>query len=231
MLVEPSLPRLQSIETCTTVESLNIVVSDFWNRLWANSFLLRKPQYFLTHTYEGRRNTSLKGQWDLVNGIVTIRLPRENSDVSRLNLPTDYSLLDTRNPYYLRVRLEDGWYETESLPRARVRWRWTKDRATMVVENPQSRPLKVAISFNARSLVERDLQIWMGGRRIRTTRVGTDVALARVSAIEIPPGGATLDLRSSTPPVPAGSNDPRLLSFAIYGIDVQVRPDNEPIEP
>nr|MBP8257934.1 hypothetical protein [Opitutaceae bacterium] len=66
LMVDRSLPKLRAIEKMPQVASVNMMITDFWSRLWANAFLLHRAQYFPTHTYEGRFNTALKGDWDLL---------------------------------------------------------------------------------------------------------------------------------------------------------------------
>ena len=72
LMVDGELRQLRKIEEMADVKSVNMLVPDMWSRLWANAFLLRKAQYFLTHTYEGRRNTPLRGEWDLEGGLIAI---------------------------------------------------------------------------------------------------------------------------------------------------------------
>jgi hypothetical protein len=103
-LVDRGLVSLQSIEQASEVTSINLRVADFWSRLWANSFLLRKPHYFPTHTYEGRLNTPLHGEWDLLDGVISVVLP-ESGSTARLERP--YSLVRTGSPYYISARLGD----------------------------------------------------------------------------------------------------------------------------
>src|SRR5205807_1674820 len=75
LIVDGQLRQLRQIEAMPDVASVNLLIPDMWSRLWANEFLLRKPQYFLTHTYEGRLNTTLRGEWDLEGGLLALRLP------------------------------------------------------------------------------------------------------------------------------------------------------------
>jgi len=228
MIVDRSLARLQSIESIEQIQSLNLLVGDFWARLWANSFLLWRPHYFPTHTYEGRLNTALKGDWDLLGGLITIVLPDRPE---RLALERPYSVVDTRSPFFVRARIGEGWYDEEHLPRANTRWRWTKGDAGLVIENPQPRPLNIAFRVQARSMQPRTLEIWVQGKRQRTVQIGTELSWVRVPTIVLPPGIITVELRSPTPPLPAGPNDSRLLGFAAFGIEVEVRADPDPVEP
>src|SRR5260370_4885521 len=68
--VDRSLVELGRLEQDDRITSLNMVVEDYWSRLWANAFLLRKAQYFAIHTYEGRLNTALRGEWNLSDSVL-----------------------------------------------------------------------------------------------------------------------------------------------------------------
>lgn len=218
-LVDRGLVSLQAIERAPEVTSINLRVADFWSRLWANSFLLRKAHYFPTHTYEGRLNTPLRGEWDLLDGVISV-VPPEPSAPVKLERP--YSLVWTRSPHFISAQFGEGWYEREQIPRANARWHWTRGDAEIVIENPQSGPLDVAFRFQARSVEPRNLEIWINGRRRRTVSIGTELEWVRVPSIRISPGTTSVQLRSPTPPTLVGPNDRRPLGFAAYGIEVKV---------
>ena len=226
LLVGRELLQLQKIEAREDVASVNVLIPDMWSRLWANALLLKKPQYFLTHTYEGRINTPLRGAWDLNGGLVTLFLPDGGSE--RIN--AHYALANTASRYFLRVALGDGWHDLERLPRTATRWNWTKGDASLRIENPQGRPLRVVFRFNARSEEPRDLQLWLNGRRLRTVQLDTQLKVVRVPEITIPAGASVLELRSSTPPTRRSANDPRPLGFAAYGIELEVKTDTDAVD-
>jgi hypothetical protein len=223
LVVDRDLAGVQQIEALPEVESLNMLIPDMWSRLWANAFLLRKPQYFLTHTYEGRRNTPLRGEWDLDGGLIELTLP----DAGSRRLSNGYTLVDTRGEYFLRASLpaDGGWYEMESLPRAGTRWRWSAGNAGVQFDNPQHRPLRVVCELKIRSVVARDLDIWLDGKQVYSTRVDPTLESISVPEITLPSGRSRLELRSSTPPVMPGGGDVRQLGFAVYGLKVGILPD------
>ena len=227
LIVDKELLDVGKVETMDQVKSVNMLVPDFWARLWANALMLRKPQYFPTHTYEGRLNTPLKGEWDFNGGMLKVRVPEPDGVV----IGRRFSLIRANSPLLLRASLGEGWYGTElSRGRQTQLWNWNKGDAALELENPQARPLKVVLHFMARSLIDRDLQVWVGGNRLRTVRLGTELKPVRVPPILIPPGKVTVWLRSSLAPTRASARDERLLGFAAYSIVVDVRPDAEPME-
>ncbi|ATC64716.1 hypothetical protein CMV30_12520 [Nibricoccus aquaticus] len=254
LMVDRWLVQLQGVERMERFSSFNMLANDGWSRLWANAFLLRRHQYFAVHTYEGRLNTELKGDWDLLCGVISIRLPEDGDavpdyiDLSRpgpgaaskrkpspgpgpQSGPLPFSLVNTKSDYFIRARMDEGWYDAEQIPRMGTRWRWTRGDAKIRIENPHAYPLKVAFRFNARGTVERDLQIWIGDRRLRTAKIGKELKVVSVASIEIPPGETLVELRSNLPALSPGGGDGRLLGFAAYGIELNVRPNEEVLEP
>lgn len=218
LVVDRQLLGLRRVEGMKDVKSVNMLIPDMWSRLWANAFLLKKPQYFATHTYEGRLNTPLRGEWDLCGGILAVSLP--GGDSMRIN--SHYSLARTASPCFLRGSLGDGWYDLESLPRSDLRWRWTSGDASILVENPHATPLTVVVRLDAASLADREIELSAGGARVGVERVGLRRRTVRYPGAVIPPGSTRLDLRSALPPSPAPAGDTRLLGFAAYEIVLEV---------
>ena len=196
------------------VTSINVRFPDVWSSLWANVFLVRKPQYFSEHIYEGRRNTPLRGEWDLNGGTVQVRLPNSKS------VTTPYfSLISTRNPFFLRANEADGWYELEQNARTGKRWRWTKAEATIVVQNPQHYPVLTAWYLqDVSSLENRDFQMRVAGAQVWQTLVGKKSNDIVISNVLIPPGETSVEFRTSSPLSLAGNGDTRPLGFRIHGV-------------
>ena len=227
LMVGRELLDLKKLEARSDVTSLNLLVPDMWSRLWANSLLLKKPQYFETHTYEGRLNTPLRGKWDLNGGLIALRLPDGGSE----RISSHFSIANTAHPYFIRVRLGEGWYAMEQLPRSPVRWNWTRGDATLRVENPNERPRRVVAYFNARCQEPRELQLWLNGGLMRSLQLTENLHVVRVPEITLPAGVSVLELRLSparSGPVPA---DGRPLGLALYGLEIEVKRDTDAPEP
>lgn len=223
LIVDGELRQLRKLEARAEVTSLNLLVPEMWSRLWAHALLIKKPQYFETHTYEGRLNTPLRGAWDLNGGLISLRLPDGGSE----RLGAHFSIANTAHPYFLRVRLGEGWYALEQLPRSSVRWNWTRGDATLRVENPQARPLRVVAHFNARCEEPRELQLWLNGRLMRTVQLTENLDVLRVPEFAVPAGASVLELRLSPArlrPVPAQG---RPLGLALYGLEIEVKRDTD----
>jgi len=224
LVVDRDLLDIRKLETMIGIDSVNLRLPDMWSRLWANAFLLHKAQYFPTHTYEGRRNTPLHGQWDLNGGGVEIALPDGGSQ----RLDGEYSLVNVGSPYYIRAELAGGWYDPERLPRTTVHWRWSGPGAKLRLENPQSRPLQAVLHFDARSLAEGGVTVWPTGLPLAglppTAKIGRDRAVVNLPAITIPPGTSEWDVRTDPPAVTA-PGDTRTLGLAVYGLQVEILRD------
>ncbi len=218
--VPRELIRLQLLENAGDIGSLNMLLPDGWVRLWANALLLRTPQYFRTHTYEGRLNTALKGKWDLTGGFIDIRLPKGGSR----KVSEHFTLVNPHSPYAIRARFADGWYEPEQLPEVQRRWVWTKESAKLQIENLQSRPLRVRLGFNIRSVENRNLELSLNGKQEAVLPVSVKEEKLAGPVITLGPGESTLDLRTGGPVSPLAS-DSRILGFCIFRIMLEVLPD------
>jgi len=219
LVVDSELKQLRKIEAMPDVASLNMRVPDMWSRLWANEFLLRKPQYFLTHTYEGRLNTTLRGDWDLVGGIVAVKPPGDG----QRQITPHYALVDTRSPRYLRASLGDGWHAEERLPKTNERWQWTSGDATLRIQNPHDYPLVLACTLDGWAPGGRDVSLAVvGGASSAPVHVGEQRTKTRFPGITVPPGGSTLVLHSPQPASSGAPGDARALGVCVFGVELAV---------
>ena len=215
LIVDGELRQLRKIEAMADVKSVNLLIPDMWSRLWANSFLLRKPQYFLTHTYEGRRNTPLRGEWDLEGGVVRVKLP---GDACRQITPR-FALVDTRHRRFVRAfvdeRLDRGWH-IEERGAGDERWRWTSGIATLQLENPHDSPLAIDCLLDGWSPVRRFVSLTrLSGEPRPPVPVTMQRTTLRLPVLGIPPGTSTLVLDLDPPAAPA-EDDPRPLGLCVF---------------
>jgi hypothetical protein len=222
LVVGRELAQLATIEREPRVHSINMLITSFWSRLWANAFLLRKPQYFQTHTYEGRLNTRLKGDWDLRSYLFEVipPCPEDRIVVNRM-----YSLVNTSSPYFVRPRLNRDWYDIESLPLSTARWCWSRGDAGVEIGNPHSYPLSVRCRLVVQSVVPRDMEIWLAGRQLWSGRIDDEQETVWTPVFVLSPGRHTLELRSRQPPVRPRSSDQRLLGIGLFRFELHVQPN------
>ena len=228
-IVDAGLREVRKIEAMADVASVNVLLPDMWSRLWANVFLLQKPQYFLTDTYEGRWHTALQGEWDLEGGMIAVK-PAEGG---RKQIAPRIALVDTRSADFLRVTVGEGWYEEESEAKAGARWRWTKGEGTLRIENPHTWPLRVTCTLDGWSLGARDLTLEVTGAKGEGAgQRGGVVASRNLSGqrvrtffpeIVVPPGGATVALKSAQPWMGAVGGETRALGLCVFGLEFAVQ--------
>jgi hypothetical protein len=221
LIVDRGMAQIQQVESMPAIKSINLDIDDFWTRLWANSFLLHKAQYFRTHTYEGRRNTALKGEWSLSEGMVSVKSPVKGGT---RRIGRRFDLVNLRSPYFLQAELGEGWYTRESLNRAQLRWHWSKGDATLQVTNPHPDNREITLRVRARGLEQQEIGVWKGGELCGVMLVDETLGEDAVTGIVLPPGATTLNLHSSALPSAGTAADSRPLGFAVYGIVLEVQP-------
>jgi hypothetical protein len=219
LLVGGELRQLRKLEAMADVKAVNLLVPDMWSRLWANSFLLRKAQYFQTHTYEARLNTPLRGEWDLLGGLIAIELPAE----ARRPISPRFSIVDTRHPAFVRVAPADGWHPEEFDPASGAYWQWTKGNATWTVENPHDHALTLDCAIDGGSAVPRAIALQVANDEpTPPVGMGTERTMIQFSAVRVPPGRSTLTLQSQTPPTVV-PGDPRPLGVSVHRLHITPR--------
>jgi hypothetical protein len=218
LVVERELLDVRSVESMPQVTSLNMMIPDMWSRLWANDLLLEKPQYFPTHTYEGRLNTPLKGVWDLNGGPIVVTLP----DGDSRNINESFSLINTRSPYFLRVSLGQGWHDPEHIQHRSIHWIWSKGDATLQFLNPHPDPMEVSLRFRIRSNREQKFEVQINGKTLLGAAIGPDIRVFEVPSVVLAKGLTKVELWTSLPPLAANFEDTRLLGFALFGLNVNV---------
>lgn len=216
LVVGGQLRQLRKVEAMADVASINMLIPDMWPRLWANAFLLRKPQYFATHTYEGRLNTPLRGDWDLVTGILRVQFGQGGTR----QITPNYALVDCRNPRFFRAQFDDGWYNLERLPGSDP-WRWTRGDAALRIDNPQTHAVTIRVIIDGRGLAEQKVNLTVnGGQPTAPVAIGEKRQRTPLPRVVIPPGKSVLVLHSDKPAeIPPG--DTRPLGFCVYSVTLQ----------
>jgi len=218
--VDRSLLELGRLEADARIGSLNMRVEDFWARMWANALLLRKPQYFVTHSYEGRLDTPLRGEWDLSDSLVKV-MPPSPADFIVCN--ERFHLVRVVKEGRLLVQPAEGWYEPEREDR-RI-WRWTSGEARLVVRNPTEAPVRFRLTVQARALDVQPVQIVLNGREQAQRTVGLTMGSHDFGEMQVPPGESVLLLRGTAPARPPENGESRSLSLAVEGVVLQVLGD------
>lgn len=221
LLVTPDLAQISEFEAMPEVTSINMLIPDVWSNLWANTLLLRKPQYFGKEPYEGRGKTPLRGAWDLTGDLIEVRPSNSATATGRY-----FSLASTQQPFYLRARTADGWYNLEHDARTGDRWRWTRGVVTTTIENPHPYPLVTTWHVQrVSSLEDRDFQMGLAGKPVDqgASTVGKTPRDIVIPGVVIPPGTTSVQFSTSSPLAVPGNHDTRLLGFSIHGVRIEVQ--------
>jgi hypothetical protein len=218
--VDRNLLELRRLERMPRVTSLNMRIEDFWSRLWANALLLRKPQYFPTHTYEGRLNTPLKGEWDLSDSLLR-SWPAREADYVEIN--TQFFAARAHAPGRVELAFGSGWHALEgSGPN---RWRWSEGPAVISIVNPAPAPVTVTLILRVRPWQRGRLQLELGDARFGSARqLSGTIQRLEYRDVVLPAGASSLVLLLDEPAGRATEADPRSLGLALYEMTVQAGP-------
>jgi hypothetical protein len=212
---------LQSIATVAArgdVDSVNMLLEPMWPRLWANSMLLNKHQYFRTHTYEGRRATRLRGAWDLRDGLLAI----DAGGADTIKLGGGYHLVRRAGTGGLQFDLGPGWLPSEGGGGAR--WVWSSGReAVLRLTNPGAVPVRVRLGFGLQGNGVRSIAVAQDGRAdpLWTGTITATTSPVALAAIVLPPGETFLRIRSAEPAF-APPGDGRELGFALHDMTATI---------
>jgi hypothetical protein len=214
LVVDPWLEEIGSVERMKNVKSINVCLQEYWPRLWANYWLLRKPQYFRLPTYEGRRMTPLRGDWDLRDCLLEVR-----AGSGTIHLNNGFYLIRRAGPEFLDLQFAQGWYEPESF--RETFWSWSKGGVSQVnILNPHPYALAGPLSFSLRALTPRHVRVSLNGKPLWGGTAGFVASSGQAPAISLPPGTSVLQFDSPEPPLPPSADDERSLSFALCGLQI-----------
>ena len=217
--LEPDIIQIGSVDSMAEVASVNVCLPELWARLWANYFLLNKPQYFALPTYEGRRMTALRGQWDLRDDLLKVR-PQGAGD--EVDAGSGYYLLRRSGPEFLAVDFAAGWYVPEHL-RGEFRC-WSSGASQILVQNSHPYPVTGNLDFSLRSGSHRHVRLWTGPTCLWQGEVGLPVSSFEIPEMTFGPGDTFVRLDSPEPPVPTTPDESRHLAFALCDWRLDLRP-------
>ena len=217
--VDRHISVLARIEDMPPVSSVNVRVSLYWARLWADAFLLRKPHYFEEATYEGRNVTPLRGEWDLRYTLLRV-LPVAAADA--IDLGQNFYLVRPASVAALDVDFGAGWNAVERF--GTDRWRWTSGAGQILLNNIGPNPVAADLRFLAKGLEQDDrLTIEGQGRVLLDASLGSKPAWTERIRLTLPPGATVLILR------PGDGNkhrsavdDERKLGIAIHQMELKL---------
>jgi hypothetical protein len=160
----------------------------------------------------------LRGEWDLVGGLVRVVPP----DGVRKVTAHDW-LIDTRTARFARALPEAGWYDDEHDERG-DRWAWTRPDATVKLENPHPYPIVARVRLDCRAISEREVSLVdPTGHGTPARPVGAGRATIDLGTVTIAPGTSRWTMHSDRPSetVPG---DSRPLNLCVYSLEFDVAP-------
>ena len=216
LVVGPDLTALSLLERLPDVLAVNIRLPLVWDRLWANCFLLRKPQYISVATYEGRPARAPRARWDLAPRFPDVRLDGVRDPLAG---NATYTLLDRESPRFVEVVMDRDWYPVEHYHE--WTWFWAKEHPQLRVDNPQPGPVAARLRFALHSTRERHLSLFADERPLWAGTVGIHRQEIDGVTVDLPPGTSYLRFASPEPPEqPAG--DARTLMFQLEDFRVEL---------
>ncbi len=215
LVVGPDLAALQLLETNPAVHSVNVLPAEMWPRLWANAFLLRKEQYFALPTYEGRRPTPLRGEWNLQDSLVRVAPP---DPAEWIVLNRTFFLQRAGTPL-LRADFAGGWHALETAGSAR--WRWSDGAGRIALANATGGVVRADLKLRLGAFRAEKLTLLLGEKTIATWDIGPTPQEFVLTGVPIPAGGSTLTL--ACPAGSPGSQDGRQLGVELFGFELHPR--------
>ena len=216
--VDRPLAQLARVERMPEVPAINVCLTDYWQRLWANYFLIDKLQYFPVPTYEGRRITPLRGEWDLYSGFISIH-PFDPQNFVDLN--DHYFLIKHRCRDRVQAWLAGGWYVTE---RSKGQtWCWAKGSAFLELNNPHPYPLEASVTLMLAGVEARRVQLWSGETQLWQGVIGRAPTPATARVV-LPTGATVLRVETIDPATPPHAGEGRTLTFALYHTQIDLLP-------
>lgn len=102
-------------------------------------------------------------------------------------------------------------------------WRWSRADGTVTIRNPRPFPVVADVTFGMATAVPRVAAVTVG-RSVAwrgALTVGIDNR-ASIRGLVLEPGDTRLEFRSDSPPVPAGPNDRRMLTFSVRDLTIRL---------
>lgn len=216
--VDKHLVGLQRLEALPEVSSLNVRIDDYWCRLWANAFLLRKQHFFSAPAYEGRVVSPLSAEWDLTHSILRT-MPVAASDAVDLGM----NFFVVRRSAVSTVALSFGpdWYAIE---RNRTdQWRWSKGRGTIRIDNLTSRDRPAQLNLNLQGAAAgENAMVVLNGATVAQARLTDRREAIPVVAVSLRPGPNILELKPAGAAARKVAGDTRPLGVAVHQVELKL---------
>jgi hypothetical protein len=218
--VNKQIVELGKLEARPEVGSINLKISHYWARLWADAFLLRTPHYFAESTYEGRNVTPLRGEWDLKYSLLQI-FPSSGADYHELG--RNFQLVRPLAISALRAEFGLGWYAFENF--VTDQWRWTRGPGQIILTNTQAVPVRARMRLMVQGLHGEDaLEVSCDAQLLQAARISSEASWMEPVYLTLPPGASILTLSPAKNNRQQAGVDPRKLGIGLHRLELHLLP-------
>lgn len=218
--VNKHIVELGKLEARPEVGSINLKISHYWARLWADAFLLRTPHYFAESTYEGRNVTPLRGEWDLKYSLLQV-FPSSGADYHELG--RNFQLVRPLAISALRAEFGLGWYAFENF--VTDQWRWTRGTGQIILTNTQAVPVRARMRLMVQGLHGEDaLEVSCDAQLLQAARISSEASWMEPVYLTLPPGASILTLSPAKNNRQQAGVDPRKLGIGLHRLELHLLP-------
>lgn len=218
--VNKHIVELGKLEARPEVGSINLKISHYWSRLWADAFLLRTPHYFAESTYEGRNVTPLRGEWDLKYSLLQV-FPSSGADYRELG--RNFQLVRPLAISALRAEFGLGWYAFEHF--VTDQWRWTRGTGQIILTNTQAVPVRARMRLMVQGLHGEDaLEVSCNAQLLQAAGISSEASWMEPVDLTLPPGASILTLSPAKNNRQQAGVDPRKLGIGLHRLELHLLP-------
>lgn len=218
--VNKHIVELGKLEHRAEVGSINLKISHYWARLWADAFLLRTPHYFAESTYEGRNVTPLRGEWDLKYSLLQV-FPSSGADYRELG--RNFQLVRPLAISALRAEFGLGWYAFENF--VTDQWRWTRGTGQIILTNTQAVPVRARMRLMVQGLRGEDaLEVSCNAQLLQAAGISFEASWMEPVDLTLPPGASILTLSPAKNNRQQAGVDPRKLGIGLHRLELHLLP-------
>jgi len=218
--VNKHIVELGKLEARAEVGSINLKISHYWARLWADAFLLRTPHYFAESTYEGRNVTPLRGEWDLKYSLLQV-FPSSGADYHELG--RNFQLVRPLAISALRAEFGLGWYAFEHF--VTDQWRWTRGTGQIILTNTQAVPVRARMRLMVQGLHGEDaLEVSCNAQLLQAAGISSEASWMEPVDLTLPPGASILTLSPAKNNRQQAGVDPRKLGIGLHRLELHLLP-------
>ena len=221
--VNKHIVELGKLESRAQVASINLKISHYWSRLWADAFLLRTPHFFAEPTYEGRNVTPLRGEWDLIYNQLRMLRVLPIAAVDHIELGRNFLMVRKGTTNHVQLNFGSGWHPQENF--GMDLWRWTQGAGQILITNSTLRSVQVSLRLLVEGVQAGDaIEIACNGQHLQTAFISPDEAWTKPVVFTLSPGASILSLNPAPMNQRKTGHDPRKLGIGLHQLELRLLP-------